>query len=198
MTDDQKKPKLITRRRLIVIIILIVLAIGLRFKFGQSNQVGLQNKVLNQITNDNRTTLQPAKSTVAINREFNFPIRDDKGEEVGKIKYLIDSAEKRNEILIKGQKATALAGRTFLIINIKVENKSNQKIQINTRDYVRLSVNDNAEWLAPDIHNDPVEVQAISTKHTRIGFPVSDSDKNLKLQVGEIKGEKATIDLNLP
>lgn len=139
--------------------------------------------------------IQPAKAKIPINKEFNFPIKDDKGKEVGSIKYLIDNAEKRDEILIKGQKATAIAGRTFLIFNLKIENKSNQKIQINTRDYVRLSVSNGTEWLAPDIHNDPVEAQPIATKYTRVGFPISDTDNKLKLQAGEINGNKTVVDL---
>ena len=71
-------------------------------------------------------------------------------------------------------------------------------IKINTKDFIRLSVNNNQnEWLAPDLHNDPVEVQAISTKNTRLGFPVNESDKNLVLQVGEIEGYKQQISLSL-
>jgi hypothetical protein len=69
-------------------------------------------------------------------------------------------------------------------------------IEINSRDYVRLIVDGNTkEMLAPEIHNDPVEAQAISTKYTRVGFPINTSDKNLVLQVGEINGPKQTIKL---
>lgn len=69
---------------------------------------------------------------------------------------------------------------------------------MNTRDYVRLIIDGNQEEkLAPDIHNDPVEIQAISTKQTRLGFAIDDNDKSLALQVGEIDGEKEVIELNL-
>ncbi len=145
-----------------------------------------------------RVQIQPPKTTMTINKEFQFPLKDEKGQEIAKIKYLLDKAEKRDEILIKGQKATVISGRTFLIINLKITNGTKQKIQMNTRDYIRLTIKDDPELLAPDIHNDPVEIQAISTKYTRVGFPISDNDKNLKLQVGEINGDKETINLNLP
>jgi hypothetical protein len=54
-----------------------------------------------------------------------------------------------------------------------------------------------SELLAPDIHNDPVEVQAISTKPTRVGFPINDTDKKLTLFIGEINGQKDKVELGL-
>ena len=97
---------------------------------------------------------------------------------------------------MKGQRARAVQGRNFLILNLKLTNQYTQAIEIKTSDYVRLSVNNKNEFLAPDIHNDPVAVQPISTKYTRIGFPINDSDKNLMLRIGEIKGKKETIKLS--
>ena len=137
-----------------------------------------------------------ARSSIDFNKEFVFPLKNDKGEEVAKLKYLIEKAELRDEIVVKGQRAKAIKGRTFLILNLKIANEFNQSIEIKSRDYVRLSVNGNKdEWLAPDIHNDPVEVQAISTKYTRIGFPINDTDHDLVIRVGEINGDKEEIAL---
>lgn len=132
-----------------------------------------------------------------INREFRFPLLSNTGEEVSKIRYIIESAELREEIIVQGQRATAIQGRAFLIIHIRVTNEYSQGIDINTRDYLRLGVNNENEWLAADIHNDPTEVQAISTKRTRLGFPISTSDTNLVLQIGEINGPKQRIPLEL-
>lgn len=138
--------------------------------------------------------VKAAKATQTINKEFQFPLKSDKGEEVSKIKYEIETAELRDEIIVKGQRATSVAGRTFLILNLKIVNEHNQAIEINTRDYVRLIKNNKtSELLAPDIHNDPVEIQAISTKYTRVGFAINDSDRDLAIRIGEIKGEKEDI-----
>ena len=99
---------------------------------------------------------------------------------------------------VEGKGEKVVKGRIFLFFTIKISNGYTQAIEMNTKDYARLSVNGNFdEWLAPDIHNDPVEVQAISTKYTRLGFPINENDKNLVLRIGEIEGEKQEIPLEL-
>ena len=146
----------------------------------------------------NKIQVAGAKAFQEINREFSFPLRDGNDEEVSKIKYFIEKAELLDEIIVKGQRATAVEGRTFLIITLKITNEFNKAIEIDTRDYLRLSVNKNeVEWLAPDIHNDPVEIQAISTKFTRVGFPINETDRDLILRVGEINSEKEKFNLDL-
>jgi hypothetical protein len=140
--------------------------------------------------------LGAASAALPVDFQFVYPL-DQKDAAGPKLTFVVTNAEKRDEILVKGKKATAVDGRTFLILNVKVINDNPQGVEINTRDFFRLSTNGNtAEWLAPDIHNDPVEVQAISTKYTRLGFPINDADTNLILQVGQIDAEKQQLPLN--
>lgn len=180
-------PKKIFKPLLLVIITLFII-------YGLSKLVsGLGN-----VSSSNKIQIEGAKAVQEINKEYSFPLRDGNDEEVSSIKYFIQNAELRDEIVVKGQRATAVAGRTFLILTLRITNEYDQSIEIDTRDYLRLSVNKNEnEWLAPDIHNDPVEVQAISTKLTRVGFPIDETDRNLVLRVGEINGDKEKIELNL-
>lgn len=145
---------------------------------------------------DQRISIKKPKAQQVINKEFLFPLKDDKGKEVSKVKYFIQDVQLQDEIVVKGQRATAVKGRTFLVIYLKITNDFTQDISLKTRDYVRLMVNNNSEKLAPDVHNDPVDIQAISTKYTRLGFPINDSDTNLILQVGEINGNKQNIKLD--
>ena len=153
---------------------------------------------LNSSNDGGKIKVQGAKSSQDVYREFLFPLKDENGEELSKIKYSIEKAELKDEIIVKGQKARAVEGRTFLILTVKVINEYRQAVEIETRDYVRLSVNGNEEeWLAAEIHNDPVQVQAISTKFTRLGFAINENDKNLAIRVGEINGDKEKIELNL-
>jgi hypothetical protein len=152
----------------------------------------------NKNASDTRVEVKDALFAVDVNKEFGFPLKDADGEEVSKIKYLIEKAELRDEIITEGKRATAVKGRMFLILVLKIANQYEKPIEINTRDYVRLSVNGKEEdLLAPDTHNDPVEIQAISTKYTRIGFIINDSDKDYILHVGEIQGDKEKINLDL-
>lgn len=147
---------------------------------------------------DSRVEVQSAKATQSLNKEFSFDLKDDKGNVVTTIKYTVEAAELRDEIIVKGQRASSVKGRTFLIIPLKITNDYNQAIEIQAKDYLRLVVNGKeTEQLAADIHNDPVTVQALSTKQTRLGFPINDTDTNLSLHIGELNGAKEAIELSL-
>ena len=190
MESSLNKPKKVKRifpiALLVVIIGAVILVTGRMLQF--STRAASQ---------DQRATIPGPRATDTLNKQFSFPITDDKGKEVTKLQYNIDSAEIRDEIIVQGTRAIAIKGRTFLILNLKLVNTYEKTINMNARDYIRLVVNGNTnELTAPDIHNDPVNVQATSTKDTRLGFEINDTDINhLSLQVGEIKGNKETVPL---
>ena len=168
---------------LLVIVILVTAAVQ---AFRGSDQSGAT--VLSSNSDDT------AEATYEINKNFDFPLIDTNEKKIGTFAYTIQNAELRNEIIVKGQRASSVPGRVFLIFNLQLKNTLKQGLEINSRDYVRLSVNgDKENLLAPEIHNDPVEVQAISTKFTRLGFAINDTDRDLVLIVGEIDGEKQEI-----
>lgn len=187
---DKLKPPFQRFPKLAKTLVLIVASVGLLIAF---SKVAFRTQGVSD-----KPEVKSAKSESAVDREFSFPLKDAKGEKIAEIKYMIEKAELRDEIIVKGQKATAVRGRTFLIFNLKITNEYKSDIEIDSRDYIRLSVNgDRQVWLAPEIHNDPVQVQAISTKYTRVGFPINESDANLVLRVGEIDGEKEEIPLDI-
>jgi hypothetical protein len=178
---------------LVAVIVIVVVIAG----FGISKILANSSSQTLGAADDKRVSIDKPLTKQTLNRDFSFPLRDEKGKEVSKLLYTVQSIEERNEIVVKGQKATAIQGRRFLIINLKITNNYGKTIQINARDYLRLVVNGAEEKLAPDIHNDPVEVQAISTKFTRVGLAINDTDKDIILQVGEISGKKESIKLDL-
>jgi len=146
---------------------------------------------------DDRTEAPKPIATQVLNREFKFPLKDDSGKEVAKISYFLQLASIQDAFIYQGKLAKAVKGRTFLIFDIKITNPYTKSIEINSRDYIRIKVNNASEQLAPEIHNDPIQIQANSTKYARIGLPVNDSDKNIILLIGELQGKKQTVKLNL-
>ncbi len=173
-------------RKLSLWFVIVILLIS-SFFFGRfTSPTGLSANTTNQIVNS---------KVQSLNKNFSFSVKDASGNEITKLSYQIVNASLQYSILINGQKAVPVKGKVFLIINIQLTNSYDKNIQINSRDYVRLQVNNKPDLLAPDLHNDPVEVDAISTKLTRIGFAINQTDKNIKLLVGEIDGSKTTISL---
>jgi len=189
VSDFQERKKRLNIKKFIKPVLIIFVLIGV-FVF-LVKALGREG----QVSSDKIKVGVPEK-TFNIGREFTFPVRDANGKKVTDIKYKVEKAELTDQIIVQGKKATAVKGRTFLIINLKISNEYTLPVEIQTRNYIRLSVNGNEEeWLAPDIHNDPVEVQAISTKNTRVGFPINETDNKLVLRVGEIEGDKEKIPL---
>ncbi|HWA51864.1 MAG TPA: hypothetical protein VG895_02335 [Patescibacteria group bacterium] len=175
---------------LLAIVVVIVLFLGIKVLTGKNAKP--------KIAGVNISAPQKAEN---LNKEFDFPIGNTASTSNGNpetVKFVIQNAALNNQIVIQGQEATAVTGRTFLIVTLALTNSFDQPISINTKDYVRLSANgDQNTWLAPTVDNDPVTVQAISTVYSRLGFTVNTSDKNFVLQVGEIKGDKQKIPLTL-
>lgn len=177
-------------RKPVVIIALVIFVLG--------TILVAKNTLFAGSNNADKITVKGARFTQTLNREFAFPIKDDKGQELTKTKFLLETVEIRDELIVKGQRASSVGGRTFLVLTIKVTNEYDKAIEINVRDFVRLAVGGNdKDWLAADIHNDPVNVRGQSTKITRIAYAVNETDKKFNLRVGELNGEKQTIELNL-
>jgi hypothetical protein len=181
----------------LIIVLVVVFGIGV---FALSNVIGKSTTgaTPSLASNQAQTSIEKPVATQTLNKSFDFPLKDASGKTVSQLHYVIQSAELDNQIIVKGQRASAIEGRTFLVLNLQITNSYDKSIQLNTRDYVRLTAGQSSEKLAADIHNDPVEVQAISTKDTRLGFAINTADaKDLTLQVGEISGPKQTVKLNL-
>lgn len=190
--DFRRKLTILHNKRLILLGVIIIVALFAIFFLKNVFPINNGNKT----TNDSRISFPEAKAKKDINKNFSFPLKNQKGEEVSRIEYSILNASLQDQIVSKGKSYTTIKGRTILILNLKITNQHNKSIEINSRDYIRLSVNGSTELLAADIHNDPVLIQAISTKYTRLGFPIYDNDKNLKILVGEIGGNKEEVTIS--
>jgi hypothetical protein len=145
----RNKKKMIKSLFPIVLIVLLVAAgVYATRSFTQDSAKASESK---------KIVVADALKVKAINKTLTFPLIGDDKKEIGTFQFVVDSAEIRDEIVIQGQKANSVDGRTFLIVKMQFKNQLTQGLQINSRDYVRLSMNGNTnELLAPDIHNDPV------------------------------------------
>lgn len=138
------------------------------------------------------------KKQKMLNKELIIPLKNGKGEEISKLSYKIVSAELQDTFIAKGKPWRAVKGRQFLMLTISITNRHSQGVKIFSKDYVRLVVFGQPKPLAPDFHNDGetgIEVQAISTEPTRIGFAVNANESRFTIELGEIKGKKETIKL---
>jgi hypothetical protein len=146
------------------------------------------------VTGNQKTSLKGPIAQMTLNEELLLPINDDKGEELTKVKYVVKTAELRDEIIVGGRKATTIEGQAFLVLTIDITNDYSQPIQINSRDFLQVSVNnDDSKWYSPKIHSDPVDVRPGSTNTTRIGLTINSGDENIRLRLGEVTAEKRII-----
>ena len=104
--------------------------------------------------------------------------------------------EVRDDIIVQGQTATAVEGKKFLIVSVKLVNNVAAATTVNTRNYIYITRNNKKEKIYPKIHNDPVEVQAISNKYARVGFVINDSDKDIKVYLHKSSGGLEVIEPN--
>ena len=122
-----------------------------------------------------------------INKSFQFPAYTaDRKLASKKVDFTVTTVEKTNEIIIKGKRATAVAGRAFLIVNLKISSDASDSLFLNSRNFIRIKSKDSDDMLAPDIHNDTVEVQPQSTKITRVGVPIDAGTNEFTVYIGEL------------
>ena len=165
----------------VMIGVVLVLILGKRLVTGGNNA-------------SSQSTAVTSDRQIALDNSIEIPISTTSDES---ITYRLDNAEITGDIVLKGQKARAVSGKIFLLLNLKLTNPSEKRVSISTRDYLRLSVAGTEDKLAPSIHNDPVEVQPISDQFTRVGFSVPADASEFTLYMGEIDGDKTEIPLSL-
>ena len=131
-----------------------------------------------------------------LNKKFSIAIRSSDGKETGQALVInVASLQRTERILYKGKPLVSREGKDFIVINIEIENSTNNRLTVRPVDFFRL-VADNGKNYAPDIQTDPVKVEPLSSKNTRTIYIVEDGKKNLKFLIGEIKGSnKETVEV---
>lgn len=177
--------KIIANRKklFILLIALIVLIAVFNFKIKNPSQPA---------------TVKPKTESTQVDKSFEFAALNNQGKATSfKIRLKITSAERTNQVLVKDQNYTAKNNKLFLIVNLELKNDATQPLNILPGDLIRLTYNnDQDNKYAPDLHNNLVQVSAISTRIDRLGFVIPDNAKSFKLFVGELEGKKEAITVN--
>ena len=100
-----------------------------------------------------------------------------------------------NTLLIQGKRASTREGKTFLIINMEVENQFKVPLYIFPIDLLRL-VREDGKRIAPSVHQGTVEVRPVSTKKSNVGFVIDPNEKDFNIEVGEVNRDKQVIEIS--
>lgn len=185
MTDKEKRYKLF-KFASIFLSIFLVIVLGLFFKKNQK-------PVSNKSSASSSALAEKAKPILEakVEKSFDFPISKTTKD---KFTIKVDKVDVVKLVTTKGKAVLAKDGEAFLLIYLQIENNLTSGLTVNSQNYFRL-VDENEKRFAPDFYNTSVQVAAISTKKDNVGFVVKDGQKDFKLQVGEIDGEKQVIDI---
>jgi hypothetical protein len=179
----------------IILTLLLTLSVAIIF-FMYNEQSSKPQSLPPTILLQPTVTPTPAAKIFNLNKKYTFPINSGNSLKLGDIEFLIKDIERTKEVMVNGQKATAIGNKELIILNLELTNSQNIGVRVNARNYVRLKVNGEEKLLAPEFHSDPVDLQPQSTKELRMGFSINQTDTNILLQVGELDGPKDIINLD--
>src|SRR3989344_6410934 len=90
-----------------------------------------------------------------LNKKFSIAIRSSDGKETGQALVVnVASLQRTERFLYKGKPLVSREGKDFIVINIEIENSTNNRLTVRPVDFFRL-VADNGKNYAPDIQTDP-------------------------------------------
>jgi len=141
------------------------------------------------------TQVDESKTTafVEINKSFEFKAIDAAKKEVP-VTFTIVSAERKNDIKVKGENRRPVTGKDYLLIRVEIQNSMTQRVAIASADRIRFE-GERGKLYSPDYHNGNVVVDPISTKKDILAFAVDSKQKTFIFQVGELDGEKQKIEV---
>ncbi len=172
---------------LAVVVVVLVVVAGVFF-------VKTRNR---QQQSSGSQTYVASGSQASLNKKFSVPIRDKDGKTTGAdLKVSATSLERSNNLIYDGKPLSARAGKDFIVINLEVENSTNNRLTVRPVDFFRLVGLDGRNYAA-DLQIDPITVEPISTKKARTIFIVDQSQKNFKFLIGDVKGNQETVEISI-
>lgn len=142
-------------------------------------------------------SFQPFQRKISSERRWEFSPLDRSGQVLAatKITFSLVSGEKTNQIYIKNKPVRTTPENAFLILSLELKNDTSQRVYFYSSDFVRLATPEGKKFEA-DFKNPRFEIAPLSTKKDKLAFLVNGKENNFEIQIGEIAGEKETIDLS--
>lgn len=167
----------------------LIIVVGLTFAGISKSRANLKSEAL-------VGTETSSSAQVVVNKSFDVPIKNSDGKPTGQdLKITITSVGESDSILIQNKPAKTKNGKTFLLINMEIQNDTKSELKIKPVDMVRL-VGTDGKTYAADVYNNDVSAEAVSLRKTRIGYVVDKSQRTFRLLIGEVRGEQSPIDVN--
>src|SRR3989344_6191785 len=147
------------KKKAVIIVAVILLIVGGIFWWKSNSNSSVQTSDIPSYVSQG--------DAATINKRFTVPIRDKEGKPSGTdLVVNVSTMERTNNLIYKGRQLTPKEGKDFLVINLEIENSTNNRLTVRPVDFFRL-VGDDGKNYAPDIQTDPVTVEPLSSKNTR-------------------------------
>lgn len=172
--------------RPLIIIILILGILGGLYYFSQKNNSTGNSRVVTQNKGDVKT------QKIILNQLFDLPVSKDNS--LQPLKVTFTTAQLTTRITVSSKTKTAPKGTRFLMVNLLFENANIKRVNLKTRDILRL-IDTNNKKFAPRYYNKSVAIEADAVKKDTLGFLVPDNIKTFKIQYGLPTGEKKILEL---
>jgi len=137
----------------------------------------------------------PSQKTVSLERKWNFIAFDRSGKTLKTTVLLsIVSVEKTNQIFVRNKPVRTTPDKSFLVLNLELENKNPERLYFYTSDYVRFVAE--GKKLEADFKNPRLEIAPFSTKKDKLAFLIENKENKFQIQIGEVVGLLETIEIS--
>lgn len=168
-----------TRKKLLIFTLALLIIGVLSFSFASNFVSDGSNKTKGVVINRSYETV--ARTQERLKTDGNFKLR-------------VTNAEFADFILVQGKKATPIDGKTFLVINMEIENPYRVELYAFPVDFFRLVREDGSKF-APSVHQGTVQVRPESTKKSNVGFVVEPKEKKFKIEIGQVGEPKEVLEI---
>jgi hypothetical protein len=135
------------------------------------------------------------KPTVKIGKSYEIIARTkDKKRTTGRFNLTVTNAQFSDSILVQGKRARPVKGKTFLVLNMEIENSHKVQLYAFPADLFRFEREDGKKF-APSVHQGTVLVRPQATKKNNVAFVVLPSEKKFKIEVGDVGETKETLEI---